>query len=237
MSSPCGRFTRNQASNKQPKGKSSPKTSKGKTTKSPKSVLRSDSPYLPRKVKLEPNGNSKDLNPSKLSISHPEIKINGDPNPLELNIGGHGDDTPLSMLDELFSESSNESTENVSQNDTLGDMEINSDELSDAPLPLLAIPEATRTEAGPNWRMKEALLNSYHFGKPTISASEFARSQSETKTAEVLADTAHSLESKKYYVKIHLGRFSFIMRRCLGIYSFCTIMVLIISSAQSVYLS
>ena len=208
MSSPCGRFTRTQAAAAKPKVKTSPKSAKGKTSKSPKTTVRSSSPYFPRKIKTEP-GTSKDSNPSKLTVAKPEIKISGDSNPMELNTGEHGDDTPLSILEELFSASSNESTGKISPNDTLDDLEIGSDELNNAPLPLLAIPEATRTEAGPNWRMKEALLNSYHFGKPTISASEFARSQSEIKTAEVLADTTHSLESKKYYVKVHLGRCSY----------------------------
>ena len=48
-------------------------------------------------------------------------------------------------------------------------------------------------------------MNSFHFGKASIRASEFAKSDSDLKTAEVVASDAHTLESKKFRVKLHLG--------------------------------
>lgn len=193
---------------------------------------RSNSPYLPRraKIKSEPGELSgADSTSSKLSISQSEIQIHaGKIEPLDTIVGKtdplvssdkfdspgkvkieskqieSGDDIPLSCLEELFSSSSGSSSKH---NDTLGDLEFASDEIEDTSIPVISFPDLTRNEAGPNWRIKEALLNSYYFGKPTISATEFARSQSELKTAEVLEDSAHSLDSKKYYVKVHLGMY------------------------------
>ena len=200
MSSPCSRHTRQQksaAAKKPNSGKDTPIITKGKKIK--KSGNRTDSPYLPRKIKSEPLSPIKSENQAKLSISKTEIKISNEPN--TIGDASLNDDTPLSNLDEIFSNSS----ESIGKEDTLTDMEITSDELGDVSLPVLSIPDEVRSEAGPNWRMKEALLNSYHFGKTTIKATDFARSQSEIKTAEILADKSHSLESKKYFVKIHLG--------------------------------
>ena len=207
MSSPCSRHTRQQKSAaakvKPNPGKDTPTIAKGKTSKIPpknkKTSSRTDSPYLPRKIKSEPLSPIKTDNQIKLSISKTEIKIgNESVNTDEVSLN---DDTPLSNLDELFSTSS----ESISKDDTLTDLELTSDELGDVSLPVLSIPDEVRSEAGPNWRMKEALLNSFHFGKTTIKATDFARSQSEIKTAEILADKSHSMESKKYFVKIHLG--------------------------------
>ena len=210
MNSPCSRLTRqNSLATAKAKvaGKDTPNISKGKTsktskssTKQKKSGTRTDSPYLPRKIKSEPISPIKSESQVKLSISKTEIKISDEPSIENSTL----DDAPLTALEELFSNSSS-SPDKSTKNDTLVDMELNSDELDDVSLPVLSIPDEIRSEAGPNWRMKEALLNSYHFGKATIKATDFARSQSEIKTAEILADKTHSLESKKYFVKIHLG--------------------------------
>ena len=202
MSSPCIRATRQSQAKMSQKSKDSPTTAKGKTSKGRKTLPRTNSPYLPRKnnIKLEPvSPSSKNSPSSKLSVAKSEIKIGSNFDSIK---GELNDDAPLSCLDELFS-SSSDSAEH--KTDTLDDLEIPSNELGDASLPLLAIPDTTRAEAGPNWRLKEALLNSYHFGKATLKATDFSRSQSEIKTAEIIADQTHSLASKKYYVKLHLG--------------------------------
>lgn len=217
MNTPCSRHTRQQslaaAKSNSTTGKDTPITSKGKTGKKPikpkKPAVRTDSPYFPRKLKTEiPKIKSEPISPIKaenslkLSISKTEIEIENE----SISNGNAllNDDAPLSALEVLFNTS--ESSDKSEQSDILNDMELTSDEIGEVSLPVLSIPNDVRSEAGPNWRMKEALLNSYHFGKTTIKATDFARSQSEIKTAEILADKTHSLASKKYFVKIHIGR-------------------------------
>ena len=195
------RLTRQKSLMEKPKLDKASKTvvgSQGSTKKpkkpKPTTKVRSDSPYLPRKPKPEPVKTEHDSEEGssgnrKLTILSPEIKIH--------------DDLPLTALEELYS-SSSESTEIVkTSSDDLA--ELNSDELEDDSVAPLTIPDNIRTEVGANWRLKEALLNSYYFGKATMRSIDFSRSQSEIKTAQVLADPSHSLESKKFYVKIHLG--------------------------------
>jgi len=127
----------------------------------------------------------------KLSISNSEISLN----------------EQKSALDALNTTTSSESSIN-SQSDTLDKLsEITSDDV-DVGVSKIDIPDEIRKEAGQNWRLKEAILNSFHFGKNSIQSHEFARSDSDKKTAEVLASSDHTLESKKYRVKLHLGRFS-----------------------------
>ena len=112
------------------------------------------------------------------------------------------DSQPLSSLD-LLNESN--SSDDKSLNDTLDKLsEIESDEF-DEKVPIIKIPDDIRAEAGSNWRLKEAILNSFHFGKASIKAHEFAKSDSDLKTAEIVASNEHSLDSKRYRVKIHLG--------------------------------
>ena len=125
----------------------------------------------------------------KLSVSNSQISLD--------------ENAPPSSLDILnTSNSSNGSQPSIDTLDKLS--EINSDELEDT-VPLIEIPNDIRTEAGSNWRLKEAILNSFHFGTATIKANEFARSDSDLKTAEIVASKDHTLDSKKYRVKIHLG--------------------------------
>ena len=112
------------------------------------------------------------------------------------------DDMPLSNLDEL---NNSTSTENNSGSALLNDLpELDSDELNHTH-PVIEIPQEVRLEAGQNWRLKEAILNSFIFGKPSIKSQEFARSDSDIKTAEIVASAAHTMESKKFRVKLHLG--------------------------------
>ena len=181
---------------KTPKSGTGRKVKNGSTTK-PK-LPRSDSPYLPRlpkteSVKLEIKTEVVSPVKAQLKVINPEIKLS--------------DDTPLSALDELFSTSSGSINDSQSTSKDTSVPELNSDELEDDSLAPISIPDGVRKEAGSSWRLKEALLNSFHFGKATLRATEFARSKSEIKTAEVLADISHSLESKKFYVKLHLGMF------------------------------
>lgn len=125
----------------------------------------------------------------KLSVSNSKISI--------------ADETQPSTLDLLNISSSSDSQ----SNDTLDKLsEIGSDELEDT-VPTISIPDDIRTEAGTNWRLKEAILNSFHYGKETIKAHEFARSDSDLKTADIVCSDEHSLDSKKYRVKIHLGNY------------------------------
>lgn len=70
----------------------------------------------------------------------------------------------------------------------------------------LEIPNSIRNSVGPNWRMKEGLLNSYHFGAPSVRPTDFARSKLDVSTAEILANPNFSLEAKKHSVKLFLGK-------------------------------
>lgn len=167
----------------------SSKTPKNKDQKSPKAKK---IPLL-RKEKSIEAGSSTPPKPGssslKMSISNSQISLDENMHP--------------SSLDMLDASTSSGDTHNSS--DPLDKLsEINSDELED-PVPLIEIPSDIRSEAGSNWRLKEAILNSFHFGTATIKASEFARSDSDLKTAEIVASKDHTLDSKKYRVKIHLG--------------------------------
>lgn len=162
---------------------------KSKDQKSPKSKK---VPAM-KKEKLNVNVISTPPKPGqssmKLSISSGKISLDEDTQ-------------PLSSLDLLNSSSS---SENKSLDDTLDKLsEIGSDEF-DEKVPIINIPDDIRAEAGSNWRLKEAILNSFHFGKASIKAHEFAKSNSDLKTAEIVASSDHTLESKRYRVKIHLG--------------------------------
>ena len=167
---------------KPPKDQKSPKTKKAPTVK---------------KEKLNENIMSTPPKPGqsnmKLSVSNSKIAL-------------EEDSQPLSSLD-LLNDSN--SSENKSMDDTLDKLsEIESDEF-DEKLPIIKIPDNIRAEAGSNWRLKEAILNSFHFGKATIKAHEFAKSDSDLKTAEIVASSDHTLDSKRYRVKIHLGNINF----------------------------
>lgn len=73
------------------------------------------------------------------------------------------------------------------------------------PLPKLEIPQNVRDAVGPNWRLKESVLNSYTFGPPSIRPIDFARSKLDDKTAEIIRNPMFSEEAKKYSVKRFLG--------------------------------
>ena len=83
----------------------------------------------------------------------------------------------------------------------------NSVDYPDASIEEIKIPDKVRKEAGPHWRLREAILCSYYFGRATLNASDFARSNAEVKTAEIIADPAHSENSKKYHVKTFLANY------------------------------
>lgn len=72
-------------------------------------------------------------------------------------------------------------------------------------LPTIEIPDSVRTAVGPNWRLKEAILNSYHFGAPSVRPIDFARSKLDTKTAEIVGNSNFAHEAKKHAVKMFLG--------------------------------
>ena len=74
------------------------------------------------------------------------------------------------------------------------------------PLPNLQIPDSVRQAVGPNWRLKEAILNSYHFGRPSIRPIDFARSKIDTKTADIISNSQFSNDAKKHAVKLFLGK-------------------------------
>ena len=194
---PGRRTARQKATLSQPKG--DPAIGRGPATRTTPKLKSSPKLKLPPVIKKE-----KDLveenqptppkpNPSKMKLSVSNSKIS------------LADDTQPSALDLL-----NASTSSDSQsNDTLDKLsEIGSDELEDT-VPTISIPDEIRTEAGTNWRLKEAILNSFHYGKETIKAHEFARSDSDLKTADIICSAEHSLDSKKYRVKIHLGKLFF----------------------------
>ena len=154
------------------------------------------------KPKKSPVGSSK----AGHSKSHSESAVTPPKSNLKLSISANKidilDDTPLSNLDALNNSSS---SENASGTDPLNELpELDSDEITQTPI--IEIPQEVRLEAGQNWRLKEAILNSFIFGKPSIKSQEFARSDSDIKTAEVVASNEHSLDSKKFRVKLHLGR-------------------------------
>ena len=91
--------------------------------------------------------------------------------------------------------------------DAILNSEDSSDDMKEPNLPEISIPDAIRKEAGQHWRLKEAILASYHYGRATIFAADFARSNSESKTAAVIADSKHSWDSKKHHVKLHLANY------------------------------
>ena len=137
----------------------------------------------------------------KLSISNTEINLE--------------QSEPKSALEALDSTSGSNSSRD-SNNDTLDKIsEIHAEEfeMGEPSVPLIQIPDDIRLEAGHQWRLKEAIMNSFHFGKASIRASEFARSDSDLKTAEVVASDAHTLDSKKFRVKLHLGTSDFFIIR------------------------
>ena len=85
----------------------------------------------------------------------------------------------------------------------------NSDEFTkthNPSLPKLEIPQAVRDAVGPNWRLKESVLNSYTFGAPSVRPIDFARSKLDDKTAEIIRNPNFSEEAKKYSVKRFLGK-------------------------------
>ena len=156
------------------------------TSSSPKGKVEKESEIL---ISTPPKPGPSGL---RLSISNSKISLNGQ----------------KSALESLDASTSSDGSSNI-QSDTLDKLpELTSDEL-DTGVSKIEIPEDIRREAGQNWRLKEAILNSFHFGKNSIHSHEFARSDSDKKTAEVLASSDHTLESKKYRVKLHLGRFSY----------------------------
>ena len=177
---------------KEPKGSPTTKSSPKNPKTSPRTKKSNEAKKVPAgkndileshaSTPPKPNVGSK----LKLSVSSSQISL--------------ADDTPLSALESL-----NNSSGSDPSTDTLDKLsEIGSDELAD-PVPLIQIPDNIRAEAGTNWRLKEAILNSFHFGIPTIKSHEFARSDSDLKTAEILSSNEHTLDSKKYRVKMHLG--------------------------------
>ena len=183
------------ASLRTPKVKA-PKETKPKPTKpSPKA-----SPSQLSQIKKE-SGSEAPMTPPKpgssqmrLSISNTEISLD--------------QSEPKSALESLNDSSGSNSSRGDGTNDTLDKIsEIHADEFdtSESLVPLIQIPDSIRQEAGQQWRLKEAIMNSFHFGKASIRAGEFAKSDSDLKTAEVVASDAHTLESKKFRVKLHLG--------------------------------
>ena len=181
-----------------------------KSDKNISNVAKVDQPHSKTptsKPKAKPKKSPTGLSKTGHSKSHSEIVTVTPPKSnLKLSISANKidilDDTPLSNLDELNNSSS---SENASGTDVLNELpELDSDEISQTPV--IEIPQEVRLEAGQNWRLKEAILNSFIFGKPSIKSQEFARSDSDVKTAEIVASNDHSLDSKKFRVKLHLGR-------------------------------
>ena len=72
-------------------------------------------------------------------------------------------------------------------------------------LPSIEIPTSVRAAVGPNWRLKEGILNSYHFGTPSVRPIDFARSKLDTKTADIIGNSNFAPEAKKHAVKMFLG--------------------------------
>ena len=180
------------------------RTPKGKTLKEPKPKPAKPSPKASSsqvtQIKKE-SGSDAPMTPPKPGSSQLRLSISN--NEISLD---HSE--PKSALETLNSSSNSESSREAGNNDTLDKIsEIHADEfeMGEPSVPLIQIPDDIRREAGQQWRLKEAIMNSFHFGKASIRAGEFARSDSDLKTAEIVASDAHTLESKKFRVKLHLG--------------------------------
>ena len=186
------------------------RTPKTKALKDPKPKPTKTSPKASpsqvAQIKKESGGDAP-MTPPKPGSSQLRLSISN--NAINLD---HSDPSQKSVLESLNNSDSNSSRE-ASTNDTLDKIsEIHAEEfeLGEPTVPLIQIPNEIRTEAGQQWRLKEAIMNSFHFGKASIRASEFARSDSDLKTAEVVASDAHTLDSKKFRVKLHLGMLALI---------------------------
>ena len=185
------------------------------STRTPKLEKKTAKEVKPKVVKSSPKPNptpvtqikkesglETPMTPPKPSSSQLRLSISN----TEISLGQSGS---KSALESLNDSSDSNSSRDIGADDTLDKLsEINAEEfeMGEPSLPSIKIPDEIRVEAGQQWRLKEAIMNSFHFGKASIRASEFAKSNSDLKTAEVVASEAHTLESKKFRVKIHLGK-------------------------------
>lgn len=121
----------------------------------------------------------------------------------EESVNNENDSAVIEVCDDLKSKGSTpmqtEETKNLIETPT---------ESIHQPLPSLNIPDSVRQAVGPNWRLKEAILNSYHFGRPSIWPMDFARSKLDIKTADIIANNNFAKDAKKHAVKLFLGEFN-----------------------------
>ena len=106
----------------------------------------------------------------------------------------------LEVCDEL--KNSHQKPMELDELDSTSDVPTNSPPRT---LPKLDIPTSVRAAVGPNWRLKEGILNSYHFGAPSVRPTDFARSKLDIKTADIIANPHFSMDAKKHAVKLFLG--------------------------------
>ena len=91
----------------------------------------------------------------------------------------------------------------------------------EATVPEVSIPSHIRAEAGPNWRLKEGILGSYYYGNVTLGAVDFAKCEAEVSTADILADSNHTWESKCFHAKLFLANY----RQWLRSATQCTVVI------------
>ena len=172
-------------------------TQKGPSTSKPKNNTKGDKkPPVPPKPKLG-NKTPSSKGKSKKSVTPKSIdkKLAIAVKPMEISEKSDELDSI-----EIKSEPASGMLESLLQSDEdSGEIKSNSMDIS--------IPDSIRKEAGKHWRLKEAILTSYHFGRATILAADFARSESESKTAAIITDPMHSWDSKKHHVKMHLANY------------------------------
>ena len=173
---------------------------------------------------VSPSGSKKSINKGKKPLVPPKPKM-GTKTPSKSTGGkkGSSKNTPKStekipkaslevsgqsLEIEVYQNPSSSKSEPKPEPESSLDAILHSeDDSDDRTLVEISIPETIRNEAGPHWRLKEAILASYHYGRATISAADFARSNSDSKTAEIITNEAHTWDSKKHHVKLHLANY------------------------------
>ena len=141
-------------------------------------------PKTSPKLKTSPKTKTKSVDKPK----EPDLAPSTPPKPSSLKLSISNGNIPLdnqkSALESLDASTSSDGSTSLDPLEKIS--EINSDDV-DPGVSKIEIPDEIRQEAGQNWRLKEAILNSFHLGKNSIHSHEFARSDSDKKTAEVKA--------------------------------------------------